>query len=94
MRRPGGSTVVTLGVALFLGSLSLVMWRQARAMETHAETDSLRREQALARADGEELRRRIQVLESRGRVVPEANRRLGMEIAPGTILLSTEAAEQ
>lgn len=93
MRRPGGSTVVTLGVALLLGSLSLVMWRQARAMETLAEVDALQREQALARAEGEELRRRIQVLESRGRVVPAANSRLGMEIAPGTILLATEALQ-
>lgn len=93
MRRPGGSTVVTLGVALLLGSLSLVMWRQARAMETLAETDAVQREQSLARAEGEELRRRIQVLESRGRVVPAASSRLGMEIAPGTILLATEALQ-
>ena len=93
MRRPGGSTVVTLGVALLLGSLSLVMWRQARAMETLAEVDALQREQALARAEGEELRRRIQVLESRGRVVPAASSLLGMEIAPGTILLATEALQ-
>ena len=93
MRRPGGSTVVTLGVALLLGSLSLVMWRQARAMETLAEVDVLQREQALARAEGVELKRRIQVLESRGRVVPAASSRLGMEIAPGTILLATEALQ-
>lgn len=93
MRRPGGSTVVTLGVALLLGSLSLVMWRQARAMETLAEVDALQREQALARAEGVELKRRIQVLESRGRVVPAASSRLGMEIAPGTILLATEALQ-
>jgi hypothetical protein len=62
-------------------------------METLAEVDALQREQALARAEGVELKRRIQVLESRGRVVPAASSRLGMEIAPGTILLATEALQ-
>lgn len=93
MRRLAGSSVVVLAVALFLGSLSLVMWRQARALETLGRVDRVQREQALARAEGEELQRRVQVLESRGRVVPLARERLGMEIASGTILLSMEPVQ-
>lgn len=92
MKRLPGYSVVVLAVAALLVALSLVTWRQARALETMAEADSVRREQALARAEGEELARRIQVLESRGRVVPAARERLGMEIAPSTVLLVEEGS--
>jgi cell division protein FtsL len=87
MKRLPAYSVVVLAVAALLVALSLVTWRQARALETLAAVDSVRREQALARAEWEELVRRIQVLESRGRVVPAARERLGMEIAPSTVLL-------
>ena len=87
MKRLPGSVLVVLGVAGLLVSLSLVTWRQARAMDALRQLDELTREQSLARAEGEELARRIQVLESRGRVVPAARERLGLEIAPSTVLL-------
>lgn len=82
MRRFGGPTRVAIAVAVFLGALSLVAWRQSRALETLATLDRLRQEVALARAERAELQRRARHLESRGRVVPEARARLDMHL-PG-----------
>ena len=90
MRRLAASSVVALAVAAFLASLSLVTWRQSRSLQVLEVNDRIQREQSLARAEGEELRRRIHVLESRGRVVREAQGRLGMEISSSTVLLQLE----
>ena len=68
----------TLAAVVLLGALGLVVWRQGRALEALAELDATRRERSLLAADQGELERRIQQLQSRGRVVPEARRRLGM----------------
>ena len=92
MRQMPGYGLVVLAVAALLVSLSMVTWRQARSLETLGDLDQTRREQGLARAEGEELARRIQVLESRGRVVPMARERLGMEIAPSTVVLLLDEA--
>ena len=73
------SALLVLGVVLLLAALASVAWRQSRAMEGLAEMDQVRRELALEAAERAELERRIQVLESRGRVVPEARDRLGMK---------------
>ena len=73
-----GRTAVTL--AVFLGSLGLVTWRQSRALETLAELDDVRQRASVAGAQVVELDREIQVLTSRARVVPEARRRLGMHM--------------
>jgi cell division protein FtsL len=70
--------LVALAAALLLASLSLVTWRQARALEELAELDRLRREISLLEAERTDLETRIQALESRGRVVPAATERLGM----------------
>lgn len=71
-----GRAAVT--IALLLGSLGYVTWRQSRALETLAEWDELRRRTAVAKAQVVELEREIQVLTSRARVVPEARERLDM----------------
>jgi cell division protein FtsL len=71
-----GRAAVTL--AVLLGSLGLVTWRQSRALETLAELDELRSATSVARAQVVELGREIQVLSSRARVVPAARERLGM----------------
>lgn len=70
-------------VAVLLASLSLVTWRQTRTREALAELDELRREISLAEAERSELEQRIQMLESRSRVVPAARERLGMK-TPGS----------
>ncbi len=87
-----GATRAALAVAALLASLSLVAWRQARALEALAALDGVRQARVLAVAEKAELERRIQYLESRGRVVPAARSRLGMHtpdasemvILPGT----------
>ena len=71
-----GRTVVT--IAVFLGSLGLVTWRQSRALETLAELDAVRQGASVASAQVVELDRDIQFLTSRAHVVPEARARLHM----------------
>lgn len=94
------SVMATLAVGLLLAALTFVTWRQARALEALAELDRLRREISLMTSERNELTSRIQLLESRGRVVPTARDRLGMrtpdasEIVwlPGAGAASPEAA--
>ena len=83
MRR-SGSLKASVAIALLLAALSLVTWRQARTLEALAELDRLRREVSLMTAERNELGNRIQVLESRGRVVPAAIERLGMRTPNGS----------
>jgi len=73
-----GRTAVTL--AVFLGSLGLVTWRQSRALETLAELDGIRQQASVSSAQVVELDRDIQVLTSRAHVVPEARASLGMHM--------------
>lgn len=68
-------------VVALLGSLALVTWRQSRAFEVLKQLDGVRTQISVADAEGVDLERRIQVLESRSRVVPEARTRLGMHTA-------------
>ena len=77
------SLAATITVALLLAALSAVTWRQARAREALAELDRLRRDVSLVTAERNQLTNQIQVLESRGRVVPEARARLGMRTPDG-----------
>ncbi len=71
----------TLAVVTLLGSLALVTWRQSRALEALAQLDQVRTQTSVAESERVDLERRIQVLESRPRVVPEARDRLGMHTA-------------
>lgn len=84
MSRVGGPSRVALAVAFLLASLSLVAWRQGRALETLARLDELRREVEVARAERTELLRHARYLESRARVVPAARERLGMHLPDAT----------
>ena len=68
-------------VVSLLGSLVVVTWRQSRAFEELGRLDEVRRLTSVAEAERVELERSIQVLESRGRVVPLARERLGMHTA-------------
>lgn len=88
-----GRAAVT--IALLVGALGYVTWRQSRALETLAEWDELRRQVAVARAQVVELDREIQVLTSRARVVPEARARLDMHTpdASELVILLAETAQ-
>jgi cell division protein FtsL len=76
-----------LAVAVLLGALALVPWRQSRALEALAKLDQVRRQTSVATAERVDLERNIQVLESRGRVVPLARERLGMHTPSATELV-------
>lgn len=86
-------SLVALAVAAILAALSLVTWRQARALEALAEVDRVHREVLLAESERGELLRDIQHLESRARIVADARERLGMRLPEGSeiVLLSVRA---
>ena len=77
-----GRATVTL--AVFLGSLGFVTWRQSRALETLAELDQLHSQVSVARAQVIELDREIQVLTSRAHIVPRARVALEMHTPDGS----------
>ena len=79
MRSHAGLLRVVLAFAALLVSLSLVVWRQSRALEVLRELDALRTERAIAEAMRSELTRGIEYLESRARVVRDAAR-LGLRV--------------
>ncbi len=74
-------TLTVLGVTALLLALSLVSWRQTRVRAGLGEVAELQRQISLAEAERAELLRRIQYLESRSRVVAEAEDRLGLRRA-------------
>lgn len=80
MTRLAGTSMVALATAALLASLSLVAWRQARALDVFERLDGVRRELTLGESEKADLLSRVRVLESRGRVVPEAREELGMRM--------------
>ena len=72
--------MLALGFALLLASLSAVIWRQSRALESQRAAEALRDEATLLEATKAQLAHRIQELESRERVVEVAAARLDMHI--------------
>jgi hypothetical protein len=81
MKGLAGTSMVALGVAAFLASLSLVSWRQREALDTLTRLERLRQDSALEAAMRDDLKGRILHLESWGRVVSEAEEGLGMHVA-------------
>lgn len=65
---------------LLLGSLGVVIWRQARGVALERGLRELQAERTVAEAERVQLERRIQTLASRARVVPIARERLGMQL--------------
>jgi|GEM_PF-793637 len=80
MRSNTGLLRMALAFVALLGSLTFVVWRQARAYELLRELDALRSARAIEEAERSELGRRIVYLESRARVVAAAETRLGMKV--------------
>lgn len=87
MRGPRGVIRLALAFAVLLASLSLVIWRQSRALEVLRALDGVRRERAVAEAERAEVLQRIRELESRSRVVSAAGARLGMRVPTGSELV-------
>lgn len=78
MRRGTGAIRMGIACALLFGSLSLVVWRQSRALEELRSLDAARAERSLLQAERSELQRSIQRLESRTRIVAVAGERFGL----------------
>lgn len=75
-----GTLRVALAFAAFLGSLSLVIWRQSRALEVLRELDGARVERAAVESDKSRNVEEIQFLESRGRIADVTGSRWGMRV--------------
>ncbi len=80
--RHEGTLRIALAFAALLGSLSMVVWRQSRALSLLRELDALRSERAVMESERSLLNERIQHLESRARIVEVAGERWGMRV-PG-----------
>ena len=66
--------------AVLLASLTLVVWRQSRALEVLRRLDDTRRERVVEEARRSALLRRVEQLESRSRVSEAARDRFGMRL--------------
>ncbi len=65
-------------MAFLLTSLSVVAWRQGRALGVLSELEEVQSEIGLARSEVAELERETRVLRSRGRIVADAAATLGL----------------
>lgn len=81
------SLATVLAAGALLAALALVAWRQARTRELLAELAQVRTDRALTDAEMTEQSKRVQYLESRARVVPEARRRLRMRVPTSAEIL-------
>jgi cell division protein FtsL len=68
---------------LLLGSLTLVVWRQSRALEMQRALELVRRDRAVEESRRAALLRRVEQLESRTRVTEAAATRFGMRLPAG-----------
>lgn len=71
---------VALALAVFLGSLTVVAWRQGQALTAIEAISELRSEISLASAEQAEVKQRIQRMQSRAWVTQQAAERLGMTV--------------
>lgn len=79
-----GTIRTALACAALFGALTLVVWRQSRALEVMRELDATRQSRALAEAERSALIHEEQRLESRPRVLATAEARLGMHVPAGS----------
>jgi cell division protein FtsL len=80
MSRRSGAIRMGIACALLFGSLSLVVWRQSRALEEVRALDGSRSRRAVLEAERTQLQREIQQLESRTRILAVAGSRLGLRV--------------
>jgi cell division protein FtsL len=86
--RGQGSIRVALAFAAVLASLTLVIWRQSRALELLRSLDEVRSERALAESERASLTARAQVLESRTRIRAVAGASLGLRVPTAEDLIT------
>jgi hypothetical protein len=71
---------MALAFAAFLGSLSLVIWRQSRALDLLRDVDGTRTERASIESQKSRLTGRIQQMESRTRILAVAGEWWGLRV--------------
>lgn len=69
--------------AVLLASLTLVVWRQSRALEVLRQVEAVRQERVVEEARRSALLRRVEQLESRARVSEVVRDRFGMRVPEG-----------
>jgi len=84
MRSQPGLIRTVLAFALLLGSLSLVVWRQSRALESLRALEVIRGELTLLEGERSYLETQIQRLESRAWVIEAAEEVLGLVMPAGS----------
>ena len=72
--------MLALGFAVLLASLSAVIWRQSRALDSQRAAEALREESSLLEARRAQLTHRVRELESRERIVAVGESRLNMHV--------------
>jgi cell division protein FtsL len=82
--RGTGAIRMAAAFALLFAALSLVVWRQSRALEELRGLDGARSTRAVLQAERSELQREIHRLESRPRIVAVAGERLGLRVPAAT----------
>ena len=83
MRRGTPVIRTALLFAVLLASLTMVVWRQSRALEVLRQLDEVRRARVVEEARRSALLRRVEQLESRARVSEVAHERFGMRLPEG-----------
>jgi cell division protein FtsL len=78
--RASGAIRVALAFAALLASLSLVVYRQSRALDVLRDLDGLRSARAVAESERAVLSAKAQELESRARIKAVAEARWGMRV--------------
>ncbi len=76
-----GRTTFALGLVLFMSVTALVIWRRSTGVALVREGAALETQLASLRSDRALLERNLRDAMSSQRVVPEAERRLGMHVA-------------
>lgn len=75
-----GAIRLALAFATLLASLTLVVWRQSRALKELQSLDRIRSERALLESERADLTRKIETLESRAHIVAVAGERFGLRV--------------
>jgi cell division protein FtsL len=90
-----GAPLIRVGLlfVLLLGSLTLVVWRQSRALEMQRALESVRHERVVEESRRSALLRQVEQLESRGRITSAAASRFGMRLPSGSEIVILPLAE-
>jgi cell division protein FtsL len=80
MKRGNGAIRTSISFGLLFASLSLVVWRQSRALEELRSLDTARSERTVLQAERSALQREIHQLESRSRIMAVAGRGMGLRL--------------